>query len=149
MPDALENGFAAAWNAVQRMGGEAINETPKNYDPSLGYTYKDDPSGAPAILNDGGFAGPVDWKNIRYDHLQMLQSITASAVSYLWKKNDKAVVVKVTGNMHDQKSCPWAPPSKRRGGGRMPDSHDYATHLNANCKQTTLGFNGCSQQVLP
>lgn len=96
MSDALENGFEAAWDAVQKMSGEAINTTPENYDPSLGYTYKDEPLGAPAILNDEGFAAPIDWKDIRHDHLQMLQSITASAISYLWKKNDKALVAKVT-----------------------------------------------------
>ncbi|KAL4921800.1 hypothetical protein BDW62DRAFT_197506 [Aspergillus aurantiobrunneus] len=105
MAAALDQGFNATQNAVINLGRKAINDVPPNYDINLGYAYKDDPTGAPAILNSGAFAPPIDTSEIQYDKIKMMQTTLASAVSWLWKKHDKAVVAKVTHDMHGQKPC--------------------------------------------
>ncbi|KAL4922375.1 hypothetical protein BDW62DRAFT_207666 [Aspergillus aurantiobrunneus] len=105
MGDALAHGFEKAVEAVTNIGGYAINETPKNYDPSKGYTYKDDPSGAPAILNSGAYAEAPDWKDIRDARYHVLESVSASAIGFLWKRNDQAIVAKVTADMNGEAPC--------------------------------------------
>ncbi len=105
MGDALAHGFEKAHTAVTNMGGYAINETPDNYDLSDGYTYKDDPAGAPAILNNGAYAAAINWEDIKDYKYEVLQSVSASAIGFLWKRNEEVIIVKVTSDMHGESPC--------------------------------------------
>lgn len=96
MGDVFAHGFNSTWMAIQDMGAQAINTVPSGYDMETGYTFSSDPSGAPAILNDGAFAKPIDWTDIKYDNLNMVQMTASAAISYLWQQNDQVYIVKVS-----------------------------------------------------
>ena len=96
MSDIFGSAFDHAEDSVRDFGGHAINDVPTNYDIGLGYTYKDDPSGAPAILNNGVFADHIDYK----DHDQLLHETRTignmAAIGYIWRTYEKIYIAKLT-----------------------------------------------------
>lgn len=105
MGQALEKGFSSTRFAIRELGGKALNDVPPNTDISLGYSYKDDPLGAPALLNPGTFAEPIEWRDIQYRELNMMQIVSAAAISYLWRNDGQIYIAKLTEPVYYQYPC--------------------------------------------
>ncbi|RJE25502.1 hypothetical protein PHISCL_02185 [Aspergillus sclerotialis] len=105
MNKAFTDGFEASMDAVKVIHKQALEDTPDNVDIKLGYGYKDDPTGAVAIINSGAFAEAVTTDDTLASDESMRKILAAAAISYVWRNHEKVYIAKLTQTLYGKHPC--------------------------------------------
>ncbi|KAL4803881.1 hypothetical protein BDV18DRAFT_162891 [Aspergillus unguis] len=105
MNKAFTDGFEAAMDAVKTIHQQALEDIPSNSDILMGYSYKDVPTGAVAMINNGAFAESMTTADTLASDQAMRKILSAAAVSYVWRNHEKVFVAKMTDNLYGVPPC--------------------------------------------
>lgn len=105
MNKAFTDGFEASIDAVKIIHKQALEDTPTNDDIKMGYAYKDDPTGAVAIINNGAFAEAVDTADGLASDESMRRILAATAISYVWRNHEQIYIAKLSEEWYGQAPC--------------------------------------------
>lgn len=105
MNKAFTDGFEASMDAVKVIHKQALEDIPDNVDIKLGYSYKDDPTGAVAIINSGAFAEAVTTDEVLASDESMRRILAAAAINYVWKDHEKVYIAKLSRTLYGVHPC--------------------------------------------